>query len=341
MADKQPRLNIRIRQNQYKRVVKAGTTYKSIMEELQHDLRFENTENGYLRNPQKGNLYMVNDKIYHNNEELDIEEIFDNHTEWLIKAKEDYKKNNANKTWQKKSKPFITGIMTFKEYFDIPEEERETFMNIVKDFLIEQFGHYLTISMHRDEKSLHIHWTMINYNFHNKKTVGRNVVGEDLQTDWYEFLKARNATYGHLRGISKKETKAKHLEVMASKKIEEEKLIAEIEQLKEEKAELKKSNDSLMEQNHLLNIENQELQLEVNMNLETLEQICEDIISMGEEEKGKNILATAIQYFNANQNVRFNKLFNNAIKTLEAVRKKKAKSGQSIVHQSKSKPIAP
>jgi hypothetical protein len=333
------KLSIRIRQNDFKRVSKGGKTYKSIVEQISHDYRTEKIDSGYLTNPKNTNVYQSHNELRNDNNTLDIENVKDNIHKLFDKVKQDYKENNNNRSWQKKTKPFLTGVISFSSGFMLDIEESKIFNQKLNQFIQETFSQKLTCVLHRDEKSLHFHFTIFNYDFKTHKTIGRNINTSELQDKLFDFLNKQDLTYGHKRGESKKLTNAKHLEIMEGKKIELDNQSKIIENQKEDIKELEninKKQKNIMEElssdiksmrEYNQNLENDKYKLieegkKIKNELyEELQNICEDIIKMGEEDKGQGILKTAQNYFNKDQDTRFNKLFKKAQNIKSAIQR--------------------
>jgi hypothetical protein len=325
------KMSIRIRQNDFKRVSKNGKNYKSVIEQIMHDYRKEKIEEGYLLNPQNKNINFSNNELRNDKNMIDLENLKSNIDKLFEEVKKDYKENN-NRSWQKKTKPFLTGVISFSSEFMPNEEDSQKLHRELCNFINKTFTNILTCSTHRDEKSFHFHFTIFNYDFNQHKTIGRNINTSELQDKLFEFLDSKSLTYGHKRGTSKKLTKTKHLEVMEAKRLEIEnqkkqieeqnKVIEELkstnETLKNDKQKLISDNKTLIEQKETIEAEGRKIKKEL---YEELRLICEDIIKMGEEKKGKNILQTAASYFDKDQNERFEKLFNKAQKIKSKVSK--------------------
>lgn len=336
------KLSIRIRKNNFMRVRKGGKTYKSIYEQLLHDYRKESMDKGYLRRPENKNFYLTNSVMEKNNC-LDIDNIKTNIHKLFDEVKEDYKKHNRNCSWQKQTIPFLTGVISFSKGFMLDEQETAEFGMVLSEFIEETFSQKISFVIHRDETSLHGHFTMFNYNFNTHKTIGRNIDTSELQDKLFKYLDERDLTYGHQRGDSKKLTKAKHLEIMEAKVVE---LENQEEEIKENRMILKKNEEKLdtlefenlmtseensryKEENERYKEENKSYKEIGDTLMNELKNICEDIITMGEEEKGTNILKTAQRYFSKNQDERFNRLFEKAKKIKMRVMKKSPQIGGS------------
>ncbi len=230
-------MSIRVRQNNFGGLKKLKKYYKSMYEQINHDLRNEEIQKGYLTNPKNKNINTINSKIK-NNDNVDFKLLNKNLNKMFEDVKKDYKSNNNNKSWQKKSRPFLTGLISFSSEFMPNIEDSQKLHNELDNFIQSRFGEIITTSTHRDEKSLHYHFNIFNYDKKSGKSIGRSLDTFKLQDELFEWLNSKGLTFEHKRGIPKKETKAKHLEVMEAKRIENEKLTKENEELKKENQEL-------------------------------------------------------------------------------------------------------
>jgi len=204
-------LSYRIRRNGFEFVKKNNINYKSIYQQIKHDLRIENIENGYLKNDNE-NVYMFEKDL------LSDKDLNENYLKDLWKnCENDYKKHN-NKKLDYRTKPFLTHILSFENSFMLDIKKTRELQNYLKEFVLQEFGNFITIVGHRDETSLHFHITTLNYNLNNHKTIGRNLDTSLLQDKISNFLKEKEVDYGHQRGLKKDLTKSKHRELLENRK---------------------------------------------------------------------------------------------------------------------------
>jgi len=181
--------------------------YKSAKQQLEHSLRIEKMDIGYLTNPKNQNLTSTKKGLVIDNK------ISDEYLENSFKlCQEDYKKHN-NKTLDKRTKPFLTHLLSFSSGFYLDFKQSKEMLQVIKEFLNDEFGSFISIALHRDETSFHIEILSNNYDFRTHKTIGRNLDTSKLQDKIQNHLEKHNVSYGHKRGIDKKLSMEKHMEV--------------------------------------------------------------------------------------------------------------------------------
>lgn len=218
-------LSYRIRRNGFKPNKKGKIFYKSIKQQIEHDLRLEVMEDGYLKNSNKDWKLWKKSLIIDNevNEEYLSQE-------WK-KCQDDYKEHSVNnRKLDLRTKPFLTHILSFSSGFMLDFEKTKELGAVIKAFVNEEFGAgFLTIVGHRGESSLHFHISTLNYDFRTHKSIGRNIDTSLLQDKISNYLKVRNLDYSHKRGVSKQVTKTIHKELLEGRKVQLKKLNDDIE----------------------------------------------------------------------------------------------------------------
>lgn len=212
--------------------------------QLNHDTRKQNIN--YLRN-NNNNIYFDNEfnKWEFNNLNKDIKNIYIEKIEkdlnyFKNKMIEEDKKfienhNNNLKSGEKKRRSSIqkttkfinSGLITFSNTINKDYENNEKdFIRRLKDFK-EEFEklhntNIINLSIHRDEKSYHIHFDFLNFDFKKNKTLLKNIGKEGISNlqdlggkHFKDFGK------GYHRGISSNITKSKNLTVSQSHSIEQ------------------------------------------------------------------------------------------------------------------------
>ncbi len=241
-------LSYRIRRNGFKPNKKGKIFYKSIKQQIEHDLRLEVMEDGYLKNNNRDWKLWKKSLIVDNevNEEY-LEQ------EWK-KCQDDYKEHSVNnRKLDLRTKPFLTHILSFSSGFMLDFEKTKELGQVIKDFVNEEFGGFLTIVGHRSESSIHYHISTLNYDFRTHKSIGRNIDTSLLQDKISTYLRERNLNYGHTRGISKEVTKTIHKELLEGRKVQLKKLNDDIEDKIKLNDELQNGiNDLKKEYNNLV-----------------------------------------------------------------------------------------
>jgi hypothetical protein len=173
--------------------------YKSIDESIAHIERSEKMDDGYLLNwkMKGGNIIQ-----YNKNHKIGMME---------QEAKADYLehyKRGMPKNWS----PFIDGLITFTETMqtDIMNIGIESLFEASKDFVVNEFGKssLIGVSIHMDETTPHIHFTLINYNYDKKKSISGLLEAEleangrvnGMQDRYEAFIKSRISGFDYQRG---------------------------------------------------------------------------------------------------------------------------------------------
>ena len=208
-----------------------GKNYKSMYQQIMHDLRYEKMQKGYLKDPTAKNARIIKKGI---NTPERIKSFLDS-----LKTKmfEDYK-NHHGRALDKRTQPYLSHVLSFSSDFTLTYEENIKMLVVVKEFVIKEFSQFISIVGHSDEKSYHIHINTLNYHFNKHKTLGRNLDTSELQTKIAAHLKKHNMDYGHERGINKKVTNSVHKEIMQAKREEIENLEVKNNQILQEQEEL-------------------------------------------------------------------------------------------------------
>jgi len=266
------KLSIRLRKNDWTTKYTGepggvGTkVYKGVLSQILHDVfERENVKKGKYKDNK--NFHKLNKKFG-----IDLDNFDEQETLKLLEAEWE-EINNDHKTHKGKklpsnTKPFYTGVLSFSTDFMLDETESKEMLNVVEKFIQDRFGNYLTVSAHRDETSLHFHWTMLNYDYKNHKTLGNGLdkeVTSMLQDEIAEYLIQNDVDYGHSRGESKEKTKANHNELWESHEIAKEKTLQEIEEL-----------------NHVKNVLKGQVTDEMNEFLSTADDIYAEIFHLDE-----------------------------------------------------------
>jgi len=323
-------LSIRIRKNGFKFNKKNGKNYKSVFQQIEHDYRIEKMEKGYLKSNNK-NIYNSNNEL-RNNGSLDFNNLEKNIGNMFEKIKEDYKEHNNNKSWNKTTKPFLTGVVSFSSGFMLDMDNSKDLSKVLNDFILKEFSQKLTCVIHRDEKSLHFHFTIFNYDFRTHKTIGRNIDTSKLQDKLQDYLISNKQDYGHKRGISKKLTKSKHLELMDMKNLE-------LENQKKEINILKNKQEQLQNENNLLSFKNKNLKKLSQDLYKDFTQIINDLIELNKESEVEGFVKKLNRYVKSENKEKLNKLiskYSNSIKKMkEDYNKKVSNSNINYINKQK------
>ncbi len=249
-----------------KSFISGNRYYKSYKQQMEHDFRIEKMDNNYLSRPNEKN------KQY---------SFLGEDLQTIINQWEDIKSNHKRvkkKSIQKQTKEVISGLITFSKDFDLSELERQRQFDIVRGFIQKEFDHPIYVVQHNDEKSLHYHFSVLNYENDTNRPLAKQINTSKLQDKVFDYLKEHNVDYGHNRGISKTISMKEHKTIMEGKVAEQVEKINNLEQ---------KNNMLHQEQ---INLKNQIKKLRgISSEYEVeIEGILEDFIDLGLSYKGKS-----------------------------------------------------
>jgi hypothetical protein len=219
--------------------------------------------------------------------------------------KKDDKEFNDKSSIQKNTKFSFSGIITFsptmkKDYKDNPKLFNEKLKQFIKEFEEKHNTKILYSTIHLDEKTPHIHFEILNYNFEKHRTLKRSFTKQDLRNlqdlggdIFQDFGK------GYERGIKKEITGAVNLTVSQSHQVEQFRKIIQniLEKSNLPLEELRKMKNELVEQTR--NEEDiyikegykstlKELTKKINSHNKIIKQIKKNITPL--IEKNKNII---------------------------------------------------
>lgn len=243
-------LSYRIRRlgDTYKK--KNSKSYKSMHQQIMHDLRYEKMQKGYLKDPATKNARIIKKGIN------SPEKIKDFLASQKKKMFDDYKQHHG-RALDKRTHPYLSHVLSFSSNFTLTYDESVKMLEVIKKFVIQEFSDFISIVGHSDEKSYHIHINTLNYNFHTHKSIGRNLDTSELQTKIATHLVQHNMNYNHQRGVNKKSTNAVHKEIMESKR-------EEIQNLEQKNIQISKESEKLALEAQQINEINQTLRLEID-----------------------------------------------------------------------------
>lgn len=333
-------INFRIRRNGFVGKRASGKYYKSYIEQMRHDWRIEEMDEGYLARPhlQSENLY----KSWHDLDETNIKRLWS-------KAQGRYKER-WGRSLPSNTQPIITGLVSFSHTMidDIYLYGKEKMFQVMNEFLRIHFEESVIYNTFQNEESVgHYQFVLLNYDDGKNTTISNQINTAEFQTKVADFFKSKIAGFDYVRGIPKQESNAKHIEVRQSQKIAMEKQQKELEKLKDENAQLeitinehqKRIDDAKTVEKVLyddigrLNDEKTELQTSVDESkkeigtlLIILNELIEDIIALGEEDKGQNMLQTLAKYVKAENKDKLEALKNKAERIKQALLRPKNNS---------------
>lgn len=197
--DKKKLLSLRIRTAGLKGKRSGKIYYKSLSENIAHNTRREKMDKNYLLRPE-----LSHKNMYHYPHSK--EEMMDKWENVRSKYKNHYKRRMPSN-----SKPFIEGLLTFSATMqqDIAKYGRKEMINTVWRFLREEFSEdgVLGISLHMDETTPHIHFTVINWKESANKAYSSwmsNEIGKDksnlLQDRMADWFKSHIDDWDYQRG---------------------------------------------------------------------------------------------------------------------------------------------
>ena len=291
------RISIRIRQNKFYGRRKNKTYYKSLKQQLEHDFRLEDMDEGYIENPDQedSNIYIGGGD---RPREDWVEYITGRAEVNFLKAQLDYKKHWGQKM-HPKTNEVITGLFNYSEHFQIPDPD--LVVNALGHFLKKKFGNCLHLSFHADEhgtdKAGHFHFSLLNYDFRTHKTIGRNIDTSILQDEMIDWLKKEGLAYGHERGKASTDGKLpkRHLEVMELMKLKYQGTKKQLDQTEEELSKARKEVEQLHQDSDYMRSE--------------LYQYANDLVALGaDEEKIQRKLEIGIKYADSNKTYKMSKL---------------------------------
>lgn len=301
-------LSYRIRRNGFKAKRVGKINYKSIVQQVRHDLRLEQMNDGYLKDTSKKNIYTYKKGLVD-----DIDGYLKN--EWE-KCKSEYLEHHG-RSLDKRTQPYLTHILSFSSGF-FPDDPQKLH-NVVKEFVKEYFGDFISIASHLDETSLHIHIITKNFDERTKKTIGRNIDTSNLQDLIEKWLIKNNVDYGHRRGISKTLTRTKHHEVLESRKIALNKLQKEIETKQQINDDLNNTIDFIKQEYNNLVMQYQSLSKQMGKMIHDIYNITDDTRTVKKLEKIENLLRENFNDLNTKQLSKLLERMNKGQKTLQKV----------------------
>jgi hypothetical protein len=283
MEEKQLLGSIRIvKQNFDKSFIRhrGGRTkyFKSYIQQRDHDFRNEEMDIGYLERPNEKNKE-------HKFRNTDFGAL---RNEWEG-IKSDFK-GKHKKSMQKQTKEVINALLTFSAGFDLSPENREIQFEAVKKFVEEEFDFPIYVVQHNDERTLHYHFSFLNYDKKTNRPLAKQINTSKLQDKVFDYLKEHNADFGHTRGIPKEETGKENIPILQGK----------IKTLEKENQKLR---DNIAEMENL--------QSEI---MASMVELVGEFYEMGMNYKGKSaeeLLKLFQRHFQ--DEVKFNKLFDKVV----------------------------
>jgi len=202
----------KISQHRQKNIRKFVDTIKKINKDLVQEIIEDNKK--YVKE--------FNEEIEIKNNQIKKENPNLNKTE-LKKLLE----NKKSSSIRKNTKFFNSGIFTFSEemkedYKNNPNEFHKRMKIFKKEFEEEYKTKITHMTLHLDEKTPHVHFDFINYNFETHKTLRKNLTIQDFR-DYQDFNEKIFKGYGqgYKRGKDKRETNNVHIDIKQSHMIEE------------------------------------------------------------------------------------------------------------------------
>lgn len=320
-------LSIRIRRNDFTMKKVNNKVYKSYSQQLEHDNRTEKIESGYLQNKDKQHLNKFTNFI----EDLSEENIKE---KWNAAA-EEYE-NYFHRKMPKTSKPIITGVITFSSSMIEDYKKYPNLNDKINDFLLQEFGQSnLYNVIHFDEKTPHLHFTLLNFDYQTKKTISNNINTSKLQDKLYNFLAEHFENFEYKRGRKKAETKAEHLEVREAQALEIKNSHTEIKNLKEQVNTLIEDKNALQSKYDTLKAElTQDIKetktelINVHTELETVLQDMEQfLLTESDKDKWQKMKELTTKYTEKENVKRLIETLNKAKRTNKAIKKKYNKMG--------------
>ncbi len=329
-------INFRIRRNGFVSKRASGKYYKSYTEQMRHDLRLEKMDDGYLSRPQlQGeNLY----KSWHDLDESNIKSLWS-------KAQGRYKER-WGRSLPSNTQPIITGLVSFSHSMidDIYLYGKEKMFQVMNDFLRVHFDEsviYNTLQM--EETVPHFQFVLLNYDDGKNTTISNQINTAEFQTKVADFFKSKIVGFEYIRGVPKQESNAKHIEVRQSQKIAMAKQEQELAKLKEENSQFeitlteqhKRLDDGnialtqlyvelahLSDEREVLETTIKESEKEIGSLLIIINDLIEDIIALGEEDKGQNMLQTLAKYVKSDNKEKLEALKSKAERVKTALKRK-------------------
>jgi len=230
--------------------------------QLNHDTR--NQKQDYIKDNIE-NIYLDDNFIttkINNSDEDKINKLqsylYGRKQKYFAKMKADANEYNK-RAIQKTTNLEISGMISFSEtmrndYEKNPNEFKKRTIDMLKEFAQIHNTKILNASIHLDEKTPHIHFSFLNYDFKNHRTLKRTLNSENLE-DLQDFGQKHWLSYGvgYERGEKVSKTGNKHLSVKDSHKVEEFKLQLD--------AVIKNYKSSLYELEELRRIKREEIKL--------------------------------------------------------------------------------
>ena len=243
-----------VKQEMDKNVTSGKKNFRSFQSQYNHDFRFEEMDDDWLKRPNEKNKILRLDNDLENltninNRKKNFEKVISKWEEIKIKHKEHNKKS-----LHKETKPTINFLLSFSTDFDLPLDKRSEQLNCVNNFIISKYDYPIYLVQHNDEKALHYSFTILNYDKKSMRPISKQIDTSKLQDEISNWLIKHNQDYGHKRGITKEITHAKNRTIMEGKVLE---LNQKIESLEEDKKQIVDDN-----QKQLIGLEQEKKQLE-------------------------------------------------------------------------------
>ena len=280
-------LSIRITQNKFYGRKVGKQYYKSLKQQLEHDFRLEDMDEGYLENPE-----YAGNNVFYGGKGDDPKEWVEYivgraETNWL-RSQLDYK-NHWGQSMHKKTNEVITGLFNYSENFNIPKEDIREVVRSLGHFIKKKFGNVLHVAFHADEhgddQAGHFHFSMLNYDIRTHKTTARNICPFKLQDEIQEHLEKDGLAFGHVRGVPKESKKGnkEHLQVAQLQKL----------RLFKQKKQIQELNQEVYQLTNTVN----NMKTDIDTMTRELYLYANDLILLGaDEEKIKRKLQTGMKY---------------------------------------------
>ena len=312
MTSIRKKLSIRIRRNRF--FTKFGrnkkgnkVNYRGIKDQLAHDFRDPEIDwdTGYLLNSDRFDENKYLGAGGKTRQEL-IDNTYQRARKLWIKAQADYKMDQG-RSLPSNTSEFLTGVLSFSRGFEAGDKAGDL-VKTVANFIKEEFSQVVSVSYHQDELSGHIHFSLVNYDFKNHKTIGRNLDTSNLQDKIAAYLQSNDLDFGHTRGDSKQinENNNEHLEIMEAKY----KYSKELDQ------EIQDKQNAVRELNGLINEQRQDLNQKIT-----------DLLELGADSTTlERRLKTGLKYADSGKTQKLHKLLRDLDLMSEAIKTKPIRS---------------
>lgn len=169
-------ISIRFQKHSWEDCKSGRKTYRGFYSQRNHNRRTEKQDKNYLLNPQYSHLNLYKD--YMTNEDINTN---------IEKMKSDYKEH-YKRGLPSNTKPFINGLITFSntitEDLDLKHKEnRIQLFKIVANFIKKELGNIISLDFHIDETTPHFHFESLNYDFENHITYSR-IITDSINDNW-------------------------------------------------------------------------------------------------------------------------------------------------------------